>query len=92
MRISPGQYKLSRTTPVEIDKIYYFDYPVEFVTLPDYSAHRGQRVTVIRQLTDDECDPDSEPMWRIRATDGWTGDASDYELEDKPLPPVEQKV
>lgn len=59
---------------------YVFDYPKEFVTLPDYTAHAGQQVTVVRQLTLEEADQDQQPMWRVRADDGWEGDAFDDEL------------
>lgn len=58
-----------------------FNYPTEFVTLPDYSAHRGQTVKVIRKLRDDECDPECQPMYLIQAEDGWQGNASLDELE-----------
>ena len=57
-----------------------FDYPIEFVTLPDYSAHRGQLVTIVRQLTNEECDPECQPMYLVRASDGWEGHASLGEL------------
>ena len=58
-----------------------FNYPEAFVTLPDYSAHRGQTVRVLRQLTDDECDPECQPMFEIEAQDGWKGRADASELE-----------
>jgi len=58
-----------------------FNYPIEFTTLPDYSAHRGQLVEIVRQLTNDECDPECQPSYLIRASDGWEGCASADELE-----------
>ena len=42
------------TTVTIIGARYTFRYPEIFVTLPDYSAHRNQEVTVLRQLTPDE--------------------------------------
>ena len=53
---------------------------------PDYTAHSGQTVEIVRQCTDDECEPGCQPMWLIKADDGWTGHANGSELErDKPL-------
>lgn len=57
-----------------------FNYPVEFVTLPEYSAHRGQQVEVVRRLTNDECDVAMQPMYLVRAADGWEGHADRGEL------------
>jgi hypothetical protein len=62
---------------------YVFDYPAEWTELPEYSAHRGAMVTVLRRLTEEEADPhievdgevDCEGMFRVRADDGWEGDA-----------------
>lgn len=62
-----------------------FNYPKEFVTLPEYTAHRGVLVTVIRPATDEEVDPDMQPMYLIWAADGWTGYAWEDEL-DTPEP------
>jgi hypothetical protein len=63
-----------------------FDYPEHFVTLPGYSAHRGQAVEVLRELVDGE-EYDGplaglERMYRVRAADGWEGDAWESELSD----------
>ena len=33
-----------------------FDYPEQFVTLPEYSEHRGQVIQVLRKATSDEAD------------------------------------
>jgi hypothetical protein len=57
-----------------------FDYPEAFDTLPDYTAHAGQVVTVVRQLTDEEADVECQPMYEIEAADGWIGHAFDDEL------------
>jgi len=54
---------------------------------PEHTAHSGQVVTVVRQLTNKECDPECQPMYRIKADDGWEGDANGSELTDtKTLP------
>lgn len=49
-------------------------------TCPDYTAHRGQRVRVVRPLTNVECDPACQPMFLIEAADGWQGHAHAEEL------------
>ncbi len=49
-------------------------------THPDYTAHSGQTVEILRQLTDEECDPECQPMYFIRADDGWEGHAHVSEL------------
>lgn len=53
-------------------------------TRPEYTAHSGQEVFVVRQLTDDECDPECQPMYLIRASDGWEGHVDESELDPKP--------
>lgn len=68
-----------------------FAYPAAFITLPEYTAHTGQRVNVVRRLFAEEADgPDRgcEQMYRIRAADGWEGDAFESELIEieRPLP------
>jgi hypothetical protein len=65
---------------VEVGKQYAFMYPKVFVTLPEYTKRAGQLVTVVRQLTDDECDPDNQPMYLVRTEDGWEGHAWGDEL------------
>lgn len=84
---------VSNSPPIEIGKRYRFAYPEHFVTLPEYSARRGTIVTIVRPLTEDEAEPpDAEngftQMYRVRADDGWEGDAWDEELEelDQALP------
>jgi len=59
-----------------------FNYPKELTTLPEYTAHAGQEITVIRELTKDEYDYSDThvKMYLIQATDGWTGHAHAFEL------------
>ena len=74
------------TTHIVVDEQYKFDYPTVFVTLPEYTEHAGQIVTVLRQLTESEADgpkQECEQMYLIRADDGWEGHA--FECELKPL-------
>ena len=77
----------------QIGKTYRFNYPEEFTSLPEYSAHRGQLVTVIRPCTEDEADelqddPDGtgyrviDTMMVVQASDGWIGHAWDSELDE----------
>lgn len=49
---------------------------------PDYTAHRFHVVTV--ESLDHEASNEGEPMFRVRAEDGWTGSAWASELF--PLP------
>ena len=58
---------------------------------PDYTAHSGQKVRVLRQLTDKECNPECQPMWRIRASDGWIGSANSSELRTPSKPKVRKQ-
>jgi hypothetical protein len=64
-----------------------FNYPAEFVTLPDYTAHAGQVVEVLSKYQDAVYDEagglDEEAMYKVRAQDGWEGDAFESELEVK---------
>lgn len=58
---------------------YRFTYP-NYGTpdgYPDYTAHSGQVVTIIRKLTPEESD---NVMYEIEAEDGWRGHADAYEL------------
>ena len=59
-----------------------FNYPKEFVTLPEYTLHAGQVVEVIRPLTTGEADIENGPMYEIKASDGWIGHAFEDELEE----------
>lgn len=68
-------------TRIRIGRKYRFAYPIEFISLPDYSAHRDQVVTVIRRMTKIEADQEFEPMYMVIAADGWIGAAHKSELE-----------
>ena len=71
---------------IENGKQYRFDYPESFISLPLYSAHRGQVVTVLRKATEEEADgpeKDCEQMYKIKASDGWEGFAWESELAEK---------
>ena len=58
-----------------------FAYPTEFTTLPDYSAHVGQAVEVVRPLRrGDEYDYCGDGMYLVRASDAWEGHAFYSEL------------
>ena len=77
-------------------KHYRFTYP-NYGTPdghPDYTAHSNQIVVIERQLTNKECDPECQPMWKIRAKDGWTGSAHSCELRaiKPPKAPKQKKV
>lgn len=61
-----------------------FRYPEAFVTMPEYSAHRGQIVDVIRPLRRDEYDFQGDAMFLIRAADGWEGHGYNSELREHP--------
>ena len=65
-----------------IGRTFVFDYPKEFVTLPEYTAHTGQLVRVTRQLTEREVDLDEglERMFEFVAPDGFVGQAFESEL------------
>jgi len=59
-----------------------FTYP-DFGTpvgYPDHVAHSGQVVTIIRQLYKSECEPECQPTFKIKADDGWIGEAHRSEL------------
>jgi hypothetical protein len=80
-------------SPIKPDMVYKFNYPSEFTALPDYTVHAGQLVLVLRPCTEDEADccyDDFEDgkgrrcvdlMFKVRAKDGWIGDAWESELE-----------
>lgn len=72
-------------TDIKIGHQYRFDYPKEFTTLPKYTAHRGEIVTVLRPLRDgDEYNYEGDAMFEVRAEDGWIGHAWESELvEDR---------
>ncbi len=53
---------------------------------PDYTAHSGQIVTIVRELVktvEYDFDPDSNDlMFEVKADDGWTGSVWASELSD----------
>jgi hypothetical protein len=69
-------------TKKKIGGTYCFTYPNYGTpdTHMDYTAHSGQNVTVLEQLKDTECDPEAQPMYVVKAADGWTGCAHGSEL------------
>jgi hypothetical protein len=79
-------------SPIKPGAQYRFDYPYEFTSLDDYSAHRGAIVQVLRPCSADEADilwdtPNGDDeeivdrMFKVRADDGWEGDAWESELQ-----------
>jgi hypothetical protein len=63
---------------------YRFAYPEAFVTLPEYTARRGQIVLCVRKCTAEEADGpelECEQMYVVLAADGWKGNAWESELE-----------
>lgn len=84
-------------SPIKQGQSYTFDYPIEFTlhkSLPEYCAHRGAQVTVLRPCTEVEADilwddlgngPEIvDRMFLIEATDGWQGLAYESELVSHP--------
>ena len=65
-----------------VGKKLTLNYPPEFVTLPEYTAHAGQQVTVVRELGADEYDYEGDLMVEVRADDGWVGTAYESELAE----------
>jgi len=67
---------------------YRFEYPWfgSPDLYPDYSAHRGHNVRIIRQLGPDEAQQDVQPMYLVGAGDGWEGCAWADELAPVPWP------
>lgn len=43
-------------------------------------SHSGQQCEIVRQLSDAECDPECQPMYRIRFSDGFETDAFAEEI------------
>lgn len=65
---------------VEVGKRYVFVYP-DFGTpvgLPDHLAHRFAEVEVVEDYTERE--QSEEPVFHVRADDGWEGAAFESEL------------
>lgn len=64
-------------------KRYRFNYP-HYGTpdcLPDYTAHRGSVVRIVRQLDPSEVDEQCGAVYEVQAEDGWIGTADATELE-----------
>jgi hypothetical protein len=69
----------------EVDRLHgrwaTFRYPwYGYPELPGYREHSGQEVMILRQLRDDECDPECQPHFYFVAMDGWIGNAHRSEL------------
>ena len=45
-----GVRKRGIVRKIEASQQFRFDYPAEFVTLPEYTAHAGQVVTIIKEV------------------------------------------
>lgn len=64
-----------------LNKDYVFKYPIEFVTLPEYSDHRDDIVQIVRACTNDEAYNYPEQMYHIQANHNpWSGVAWESEL------------
>lgn len=85
--------ELYASTRIIVGARYRFDYPEEFESIDAYSAHRGQIVSVLRACTESEADvildridaadefvTICDRMFKVRADDGWEGDAWESEL------------
>jgi hypothetical protein len=60
-----------------------FNYPIEFVTLPEYSKRRGWACEVLRELMDGkEYDNEGEKMYLIQFEDNFLAHAFESELKD----------
>ncbi len=60
---------------------------------PDYTAHSGQRVTIVRQLIEGkEYDAEGGPMFEVQAADGWRGHACADELSPRPATLLEAEA
>lgn len=49
---------------------------------PILDNHSGQEVRIVRQLTDDECDIECQPMYKVKFDDGFIYDVFGDELEE----------
>jgi hypothetical protein len=73
---------------IQLGKNYIFDYPKEFVTLPEYSVQRGKVVTV--ESTIQEGNDDEEALYQVRGVeDGWVGEVFEGELLEQPTMEVQ---
>ena len=69
---------------------FVFAYPKEFTTLPEYTAHAGKLVRVLRVLSHQdtrngpsEYDYEGERMYEVQCEDdGWIGHAWRHELNE----------
>ena len=60
-----------------------FTYPKEFSETAGHAAHSGQLVTVTGKGDDFEVHTaEGDPLWNIKASDGWTGTAWASELDE----------
>lgn len=67
--------------PIVVGRTYRFKYPAEFTTMPEYTAHSGQLVTVQREAREGiEYDYEGDKAYYVKASDGWTGFAFSSEL------------
>lgn len=73
---------------IQLGKNYIFDYPKEFVTLPEYSVQRGKVVTVESIIQEGQYD--EEALYQVRGVeDGWVGEVFEGELLEQPTTEVQ---
>jgi hypothetical protein len=63
-----------------------FNYPKEFVTLPEYTRRSGQTVDVLSPVHPETADEDREAygecLMQVRFEDGFEGEAFESELSE----------
>ena len=59
---------------------FIFNYPKEFVTMPEYTKRAGTVVRIIRPLTNEEADNSVEQIYEVLGEDNWIGHAWESEL------------
>ena len=64
---------------IEIGRKYIFNY-LWSQDDQGYTEHSGEVVEVIRQMTLEEVEEDCQPMYLIKANDGWMGHCDPHEL------------
>lgn len=70
----------------KLGAIYYFDYPQQFESLPDYTAHRGQQCRVVCELTPEAYDfGGGDRMYLVQFNDGFLAHGWASELSRKAL-------
>lgn len=76
------RFDTSKYPPIEVGQVYVFAYPDfgEPVAYPEYLAHRYYFVTVLQQIQAAAVDGEQEASYKVRADDGWEGEAFDSEL------------